>query len=205
MRNKLLAALSVAAVAFGGTANAASIIADEVIDFFDSGAGPIAGPYGGTFPGTGNVPVPLSHAVDGNDTTYVSLPTGTFIIVKFNSGVVVDGMGDDLFIDEVGNGAENATIEVSEDGINFFSVGTAFGDQTSNFDLSSVFANHGLAFVQFVKVTGLDNGGSVPGFDLTLVEGLEGSIAPPPEVPVPAAALLFGPVIAAFVARRKKR
>lgn len=177
-------------------ASAATLVADEVIEFFDSGAGPQAGPYGGGGGISGNGAVPLSYAVDGDSATYVSLPTGSFIIVKFNGGFVFDGAGNDLFIGEIGNGQEDALIEVSTNGVDFTEIGTAFGNQVSEFDLNGLFADP----VFFVKITGIDNGGSVPGFDLTFVEGLEGSVG---EVPVPAAALLFGTALAGFAGRKK--
>jgi hypothetical protein len=41
-------ALFAAALMLPASVYAASITADLVLDFFDSGAGPIAGPYGGT-------------------------------------------------------------------------------------------------------------------------------------------------------------
>ena len=78
--------------------------ADTVLDFFDSGAGPLAGPYGGTFPGT--FPVAVSTSVvlgaDGPVADFLSLPTGSFVTVGFTDETVIDGVGNDLFISEIG-------------------------------------------------------------------------------------------------------
>lgn len=200
---KSIAAAAASCLAITAAASANSIIADEVVEFFDSGAGPIAGPYGGVSGVSAEVPVSTDNAVDGNDQTYLSLPTGSFVTVKFNDGVIVDGAGNDLFIDEVGNGQEDANVEVSQNGTDFFNVGVAFGNGTTSFDLSSVITNNNLDFVQFVKIIGLDNGGSSAGFDVSFVEGLEGSVADAPEIPLPGAFVLFGSVLGFLKLRRR--
>lgn len=180
----------------------ASIIADVVLDFFDSGAGPLAGPYGGN---TSTFPIALadfSNVTDGSAGTFVSLPTGTFITLGFSgSAVVKDGTGDDIFISETGIGGEFADIFVSSDrGLTFTFLGTASNDTLSSFDLADIGFT---GFVNAIKVVGLDNGGSSPGFDLEFVEGLEGSTA---VVPLPATLPLMIGGIAAFgwAARRQR-
>ena len=150
------------------------VFADAVLDFFDSGAGPIPGPFGGQFPSTEAVPVSLD-VVLGDDTSpvdFLSLPTGSFVTVAFEDAILFDGPGDDLFIEEVGNGREDAEVFISSDGVSFEFLGIAEGDQTTPFDFASI-GFTGRVFA--VKIVGLDNGGGSPGFDVASVQGLEGS------------------------------
>ncbi len=158
-----------------GSATAVTLLADVELDFFDSGAGPLAGPYGGDVLGSG-FPIPLadtSNARDGNVSTFVSLPTGSFLTLGFSGGFVFDGPGDDLFVTETGAVDEMANVFVSTDGVSFTLLGTAGAGGTDTFDLGAIGF---LDPVTAVKVVGLDLGGGSPGYDLALVEGLEGSV-----------------------------
>ncbi|MGS4944549.1 VPLPA-CTERM sorting domain-containing protein [Meridianimarinicoccus sp. RP-17] len=202
-------ALLAAALMLPASVNAASITADLVLDFVDSGAGPIAGPYGGTFvPASYPEAVPLSYATDGDSNTFVSLPIGSSLTLGFSEGFIFDAPGqDDLFIDEPGDGAENADVFVSTDlGATFTYLGEAFGASTTSFD----FADYAFTGnVNAVRIVGLDNGGGSPGFDLAFVRGEEGSVVIEPQlptIPVPAAGLLLLPALGALsvVARRRK-
>ena len=163
-----------------GSVNA-SLLADIELEFFDSGAGPLAGPYGGDVLGSG-FPIPLpdtSNARDGNVDTFVSLPTDSFLTLGFSGGFVFDGPGDDLFVTETGIGDELADVFVSTDGLAFTFLGTAGDAGTETFDLASIgFFDP----VNAVRIVGLDLGGGSPGYDLALVEGLEGSVV---NVPAP--------------------
>ena len=175
--------LAAAAGLASAPAIADTIFADSIVEYFDSGAGPIAGPYGGTFtPANYPVPVPLTNATDQDGNTFVSLPTGSFLTLAFSGGSVIDGPGNDIFISEPGEGFEVADVFVSS-GLNgpFTLLGQAFGDQLTELDLADIgFAG----LVRSVKIVGLDSGGGSPGFDVAYVEGLEGSIVP--QVPLPA-------------------
>ena len=170
---------TIVSFAFVPQAKSAIIIADTVIDYFDSGAGPMPGPYGGTFPGAFPVPVPLSHATDGDGTTFVSLPQNSFLTLGFSTGFVFDGPGLDLFISEVGGGNELADVFISSDfGLTFTLLGQATTATVSGFDLGAIGYTDN---VNAVKIVGLDNGGASPGFDLAFVQGLEGSVVLVPE------------------------
>ncbi|NJK38180.1 MAG: PEP-CTERM sorting domain-containing protein [Oscillatoriales cyanobacterium RM2_1_1] len=160
--------------------------ADTVLEFFDSGAGPIAGPYGGEFPGGIGFPVLVStDVVLGNDPNpivdFLSLPTDSFVTVGFTDETVIDGIGNDIFIQEVGDNGERADIFVSSDLTSFTFLGTASDAGITSFDLSSIgFTDP----VQAIRLLGLDSLGGSPGFDVVNIQVLPGSIGPKPK-PVP--------------------
>ena len=166
------AALAASVWMFSGSfAAAETIIAAEVIDFRDSGMGVLEGPYGGKWPGGDfPVPVPLTHATDDDDTTFVSLPTGSYLTVGFGGETIFDGQGDDLFVHELGANGEVADVYVSGDGgRTFVLLGSAYDNQVTAFDLASIGFT---AVVDAVKVVGRDAAGNSPGFDLQYVRGV---------------------------------
>ena len=149
--------------------------ADIVLDSYYSGANPqFSSFYGGDSDSSEPKLVPVKYAADGNLSTAVSLPTGSYITVGFSKTSIIDAPNqDDIFVMESGNGGENAAIYVSSDFKNFTYLGSAFDNSTTSFDLKDInFTKPVVA----VKVVGLDNGGSWPGFDLIDVRGLAGSI-----------------------------
>ena len=183
--------------------------ADVVLDYYDSGAGPLTGPYGGTWNGSsGSFPVSVStDVVLGNDPGYpgayadfLSLPTGSFVTVGFVDETIIDGPGNDIFISEVGSSGEAADVFVSSDLINFTFLGTAYDDITTSFDLASIAFT---SAVQAIKIVGLDSFGDSPGFDVINVEVLPDSIGPP--VPVPSTVLLLATGIAGLAGMRIRR
>ncbi len=200
------AALAISTLATVVPARAAVIVADTVIDFFNSGANPAfpTGPYGGTFPGSFPVVVPLSYATDGDATTFVSLPTGSYLTLGFSGGFVFDGPGLDLFISEVGGSNELANVYVSSDfGATFTFLGLATTATVSGFDLAAIGYTGN---VNAVKVVGLDNLGGSPGFDLAFVQGLEGSVViNPAQEPAALSLAALGLFGAAAAMRRRRR
>lgn len=181
---KICAGTAVAAAALAtGSAHAIPGYADAVVGYFDSGAGPMAGPYGGEFPGGIGFPVavPLT-VVLGNDpgpnVNFLSLPTGSSVTVRFLDEIVFDGAGNDIFIQEAGAAGERAEVYVSSDGVTFTLLGIAVDDGVTAFDLAAIgFVGN----VLDVRIVGLDALGGSPGFDVVNVQGLPGSFTPTPE------------------------
>jgi hypothetical protein len=145
---------------------------------------------GGSFPPSATVPTCVPFAVVlGDDPNYpaepadyVSLPMGSFITVGFIDEVIIDGDGDDLFIQEVGDALEIADVyvssELSTDPNDFVFLGQANGNTVSSFDLGDIGFTEG---VRAVKIVSLQNGGApaAPGFDLANVQALEFQVTPP--------------------------
>ena len=95
--------------------------ADVVLNYHDSGVGPISGPYGGT-----NADVSAATGGPGRGSRrrpgqadYLSLPTGSSVTVGFADETIVDGPGDDLAITELVDTGERANVYVSSDYVNF--------------------------------------------------------------------------------------
>ncbi|WP_254064201.1 Calx-beta domain-containing protein, partial [Microcystis aeruginosa] len=152
--------------------------ADVVLDYFDSGTGPIPGPYG--FIGSaGTTPINLDAAL-GNDpnsslVNTVTLPTGSYITLGFIDETIINGPGNDIFVREDGASGDRANVFVSSNLIDFTFLGVAQDNITTAFDLSSI--NY-TETVRAVKIVGLNLAGTVPGFDLVNVQVLnQGSAA----------------------------
>lgn len=215
MRSILFATLAALAPL---SANATTIFADRVIEYFEPTVTSPTGPFGGLYDGLPNgryggaeyerVDLKIgtkttdTPVTDKSSSTYVSLPTGAFIILGF-SGSFFDGVGNDLFVDEVGAASETAIVSISSDGgATFTEVGIANGNRTNEFDLSSVAGLIAGTLYNAVKIEGTSNGGSSPGFDLTFVQALEGSAVP--AIPLPAGLpLLAGGLGVLAVIRRR--
>lgn len=208
MRIRHLLVLAAATIGLVSPARADIGFADVVVDYFDSGAGPMAGPYGGLTGISGAFPVSVSASVViGSDVvgieTFLSLPTGSYVTVGFTDETVVDGVGNDIFIQEIGASGETAQVFVTNDFMNFFLLGIANDSTTTAFDLASI---GWVGAVTGVRIVGLDNFGGSPGFDIVNVQVLPGSIGAP-AVPEPAtwAMMLLGFGAMGIVMRRRRR
>ena len=152
--------------------------ADVVIDFRNSGAGPIDdGPYGGTYNEstlTGSFPIDVSLTVvlgddPGPSVDFLSLPTDSYVTVGFVDEVIVDGDGDDIFVTEVAGTGELADIFVRAGNGPFQLLGRAEGGTTASFDLADIGFT---GFVNEIKIVGLNNAGGSPGYDVVNVRAL---------------------------------
>lgn len=142
----------------GGGIAMPDLLPDRIAGFYDSGAGPIAGPYthDGSLAGPINLNF-LNGAKSGiTNVDFVSLPTNSHVVVEFVDEHIIDGSGADLFLAEEGPAGDYAQVEVSSDGEHFVNVGMANTGVETAIDI----ANKGVTDpVRFVRVRGLDNNG----------------------------------------------
>lgn len=205
LRQFLVATAAVLGLA--APAHATIGFADVVLGYFSSGAGPIAGPYGGLTGATGAFPISVSTSVVlGSDVagseTFLSLPTGSFVTVGFTDETVIDGIGNDIFIQEIGGNGERANVFISSDMINFIFLGVATDNITTAFDLASIGFT---GAVTAVRIVGLDALGGSPGFDVVNVQVLPGSIGSPVPEPATWAMMIVGFASVGLALRRRPR
>ncbi|MEM6251324.1 MAG: DUF4114 domain-containing protein [Cyanobacteria bacterium P01_D01_bin.156] len=121
-------------------------------------------------------PPPPSPVVSRNsEVDWLALPQGSYVTVGFTDERIIDGPGDDIFIrsfEPQDSANEFADIFVSSDGTDFEFLGTVNERGVVSLDLASIGFTE---TVSAVRVVGLDNRGSSPGFDLIGVEVLPGS------------------------------
>jgi len=105
--------------------------------------------------------------------TFVSLGVGGALVLRFTDNVLTgsDNGDDDLWIFEIGPDVEDTTVEVSEDGLTWFSVGMVTGSTRGididafGFDSSSAFS-----FVRLIDVANEGGtGGATVGADIDAV------------------------------------
>ncbi|MEA5620583.1 DUF4114 domain-containing protein [Cronbergia sp. UHCC 0137] len=174
-------------------------VADVVLEFVSGGnaPSPLVEPYGSTggipptspFNNNGQYtvepveptvvlgPPPPSPVVSSNpEVDWLALPEGSYVTVGFTDERVIDGPGDDIFIRSFGledSANELADVYVSANGVDFEFLGTVNEMGLVSLDLATIGFTEP---VTAVRVVGLDNRGSSPGFDLIGVEVLPDSI-----------------------------
>ncbi|MGV3696562.1 OmpA family protein [Flavobacterium sp.] len=130
--------------------------------------------YGGNNAGNGFV-VPLSYLLYNND-YFVSLPTGSFVILGFTDNYIEDAPNqNDIFIREEGGAGEFGDVFVSSDNVEYTFLGTAGNGEINEFDLATI--NYKKQ-VKYIKILGKDSKGASPGFDVGNVYGLPGASKP---------------------------
>jgi hypothetical protein len=113
------------------------------------------------------------EVVLGNNNKFISLPTGSFIIVGFTDNSIFNAPNqDDIFIKEVGASGEKAEVYVSSDSKEFVLLGIAQDNKTTSLDLEDIKFDKPVAAI---KIVGLDNKGGSPGFDVVSVKAITGS------------------------------
>lgn len=150
--------------------------ADTVLQAHYSGANPAFSKlYGGHVDlSKGLYPI-NPNVVTKNDGQFVSLPTGSYLVIGFGNNSMIDAPGQpDLFIEEEGKAGERAEVYVSADGKNFVLLGIADGGKETTLDLADIgFKKPVVA----IKIVGLDSKGAAPGFDVLNVRALLGAVA----------------------------
>jgi Ca2+-binding RTX toxin-like protein len=159
--------------------------ADILLDYFNSEKGNPKTPYGfrdstsSGFVGGPNIfGQEAINSVLGDEIApgldALSLPTGSFVTVGFTKGFAVDAPGNDIFIRESGAAGDRANIfisSVANPSLNdFVFLGVAQDNVTTSFDLATIGFNQP---VRAVKIVGLDNRGTSPGFDVVNVQALQ--------------------------------
>ncbi len=121
-----------------------------------------------------------------NTLNFVSLGFGGSITLGFDGGAALNGPGDDILVVETTYGEiagpesdfetypESAEVFVSQDDINFFSVGVIFTDQAASFDIDA--AGQGFVWISSVKIVDTTPSSSISGdaFDLDGISALNG-------------------------------
>jgi Ca2+-binding RTX toxin-like protein len=162
-----------------------AVFADILLDYFNSGRGTPTTPYGfrdptssGFLDGPNLFGQEAINAALGDDPgpglDALSLPTGSFVTVGFTNGFAIDAPGDDIFIRESGAAGDRANVFVSTvanpTAADFVFLGVAQDDVTTSFDLATIGFKQP---VRAIKVVGLDNNGTSPGFDVVNVQALQ--------------------------------
>lgn len=107
------------------------------------------------------------RALGPPDGRTVALGRGAHVVLRFFRQIR-DGPGPDLRIYEVGEDGARAFIAVSADGDDFVELPIRAEGASTALDLGTT----GLDGVGFVRVSGADDAGMEPGFDLDAVEAL---------------------------------
>lgn len=191
---------------FASPAAATIGFADVVVDYFDSNAGPFPGPYGGLGGIGGAFPVAVSTSVViGTDVvgseSFLSLPRGSYVTVGFTDETVIDGVGNDIFIQEIGAANETADVYVTNNFLSYVLLGIANDSTTTSFDLATI---GWVGAVTGVRIVGRDSLGGSPGFDVVNVQVLPGSIGAVPE-PATWAMMLLGFAAIGLQVRRRRQ
>lgn len=179
--------------------------ADVVVDYDPAFAGN-TGPLPAYQDATQALGIP-DHPDADSEPEYVSLGDGGYIILRFtdNSLTGSDSNAIDLWIFEIGPDVEDTFIDISKNGIDWFSVGEV-GGSTSGIDIDA-FGWGTSDFFSYVRLTddpdeGQQGSGGTIGADIDAV----GAISSAPPIPIPAAVWLFGSGFLGLIgiARRKK-
>ena len=205
----LVAGLTGVTATYAKPAKAIIGYADVVLDFFDSGVGPLPGPYGGVNTGAFPVAVDLSVVLGSDPSSpidFLSLPLGQLSSLSdFLTNLSSTAPATTFSFARSAQNGESAEVYVSADKVNFTLLGTARDDPETPFDLAAIgFTDPVMA----VRVVGLDNFGPSPGYDLGNVR-VRATPLPPPQgqvaEPASLAAMLLALAGTAWSSRNRRR
>jgi RHS repeat-associated protein len=155
--------------------------ADYIANYSAAGNGPFAEPYGRPFGGALNQSVNPADIILGptpggvlsstaGPVDFLSIPRGSSVTVGFSDEEIIDGSGDDIFIQTlVDHANEHANVYVGKDLETMVFVKQIGEGGSAGIDLSEI--NY-QGKVTLVKIEGVDNLGAAPGFDLISVHAL---------------------------------
>ncbi|BAY62588.1 YD repeat protein [Calothrix brevissima NIES-22] len=156
--------------------------ADVILEYFSNGSSGIQEPYGGAaiqwpIPINPNVilgaPATIPASAFNPQVDWLAIPQNSYVTVEFTDERVVDGPGNDIFIHSLQETAgEQANIFISANGNDFEFLGTIGEGGVTALDLAAIDFTQ---VVKAVRIVGIDNGGTSPGFDLVGVQALPGS------------------------------
>lgn len=109
---------------------------------------------------------PLSAIIGPPDLQAISIDSPEVLTLGFGGTKIVDGPGPDFYVYELGNGDSSVSFYGSENGIDFEFLATT--DGSIGVDLSST----NLSSLRFIRIEGLADGGSVPGYDLDSIAAI---------------------------------
>lgn len=147
--------------------------ADVLLDSYYSGTVPQFSDFYGVGM-DGNLALINPDICLGNNPWFVSIPKDSYITVGFTDNTIFDAPNqNDIFIQEKGQGSELGEVYISDDmGATFTYFGVIDGGTVNAIDLADI--NY-TSIVNAIKIVGLDNNGSAPGFDLVRIYGIEGA------------------------------
>lgn len=136
--------------------------ATRILDLYYSHANPDFDSFYGGYYDDGPYYVDPYKALSPDDPDgFVSLPVGSYAVLGFNKPA-----SQSIFVKETGAAGDFGEVLVSSDDTNYTSLGIAITGTVTQFNLADLGYSKP---VTSVKVVGLDNNGSCPGFDLVKI------------------------------------
>ena len=182
--------------------------ADSVVSYTLGGGG-VTSPHQGTFNALGVPNYSGVSCASQAACTYVSLGDGGSITLRFVDNKLT-GSGStvrDLHIFEVGPDVEDTFVDISKDGLTWYSIGKVFG-ATSSIDIDAFGWGINDLF-EYVRLTDDttegQQSGATTGADIDAVGAISTVSTPPPNrVPEPSALILALTAIAGLTAVRRR-
>jgi outer membrane protein OmpA-like peptidoglycan-associated protein len=160
---------------------------DTIIDAYNSITKTADQFFGGTPTHYGRLVSP--KALIPPSDTFVSLPTGSYVIFGFTDNYIIDAPNHaDIYIEEVGGAGEFADVYVSSDNMEYTFLGKSGNGKVNVLDLATIPYEKP---VYYIKVIGNDAKGESPGFDIRRIYGLPGSNQSIPPKPIVLENVLF--------------